>query len=194
MLNDLKKGVVVVVAIVALVLGLSFSVMAQGSGQAERLPVGQVTVSGAVMGISFSAAEQAAALGYWSKDRVAAATPLVVANQTGDSTPVADAPAALGPLNPGATLPGGPAADADRQARRDYPREWAAMDAAIRDEIRNTPAWIESPAALESPAAAEGTSATFTSYIINQQAGVQKNFPHRVAGKFTFNTPQGPSS
>lgn len=194
MFNDLKKGVTVTVAIILLVLGLSLSVTAQGSGQAEHLPVGQVTISGAVTGISFSAMEQAAALGYWSKERVAAATPLVVASQMGDATPVADAPAALGPLMPGATLPGAPAADADRQARRDYPREWAAMEAAVRDEIRNAPAWMESPAALESPAAVEGSSQTFTSYIINQQAGVQRNFPHRVAGKLTFNTPQGASS
>ena len=54
MFNDLKKGVSVTVAIILLVLGLSLSVMAQGSDQAERLPVGQVTVSGAVTGISFS--------------------------------------------------------------------------------------------------------------------------------------------
>ena len=190
MFNDLKKGVSVTVAIILLVLGLSLSVMAQGSDQVERLPVGQVTVSGAVTGISFSAAEQAAALGYWSKERLAAAGPLVVASQTGDATPVADAPAALGPLMPGATLPGAPAADADRQARRDYPREWAALEAAVRDEIRNAPAWMESPAGLESPAAVEGSSQTFTSYIINQQSGVQRNFPHRVTGKLTFNKPK----
>ena len=54
MFNDLKKGVSVTVAIILLVLGLSLPVMAQGSDQVERLPVGQVTVSGAVTGISFS--------------------------------------------------------------------------------------------------------------------------------------------
>ena len=188
MLNDLKKGVVVAAAIMLLVLGLSLSVTAQGPDQAERLPVGQVTVSGAVTGISFSAAEQAAALGYWSKDRLVAAGPLVVASQTGDSAPVLNAPADLAPLNPGSTPPGAPAADADHQARRDYPREWAAIDATVRDEIRNASALMVAPNAVE------GSAGTFTSYVINQQAAVQKNFPHRVAGKLTFTTPQGGSS
>ena len=36
------------------------------------------------------------------------------------------------------------------------------------------------------PTAPDGNSGVFTSYIINQQAAVQRNFPHRVAGKLTF--------
>lgn len=194
MLNNLRKGVVVVATIALLVLGLTLSATAQGPDQPAGVPAGEVTVSGPVTGVSFSPAAQAAAVAYWSKDRIVAAAPLVVASQTtDDSAPVLDAPAALGPSNPGstapvATAPGAPAADADRQARRAYPREWAAIDAAVRDEIRNAPAWVESPTAPE------GTSQTFTSYIINQQAAVQKNFPHRVAGKLTFNTPGGASS
>ncbi len=183
MVNNLKKGFVVAAAIMLLVLGLSLSATAQEAG-----PAGPVTVSGAVTGISFSAAEQASALAYWSKERINAAAPLAVASQTGDSSPVLNAPAALGPLSPGSTSPGAPAAEADRQARRDYPAEWAANDAAIRDELRNT------SALLAVPAAPEGTSQTFSSYVVNQQAGVQKNFPHRVAGKLTFNTPGGASS
>lgn len=191
MLTNPKKGVFAVAMIMMLVLGVAFSVMAQGSEQAERIPVGQVTVADAVTGISFSPAEQAASLAYWSKDRLTAAAPLVVASQTGpgEPAPSLEAPAAVNE-RPGATLPGAPAPNADRQARRDYPREWAAMEAAIRAEARN----LDMSAWLEAPAAVDGTGQTFTSYIINQQAAVQRNFPHRVAGKLTFNTPQGASS
>ncbi len=187
-MNDLKKSFAVVVGSILLVLGLSLSAMAQAADEPQRLPSGPSAVSDEVTRISFSSAEQEQALTYWSKDRIVAAAPRVVASQTGDSTPVLDAPTALGPSNPGATLPGAPAPDADRQARRDYPREWAAGDAAVRDEMRSAPAW------LASPTATDGASQTFTSYIINQQAAVQKNFPHRVTGKLTFNTPQGASS
>ena len=132
MLNNLRKGVVVVATIALLVLGLTLSATAQGPDPAANAPAGQVTVAGPVTGVSFSPAAQAAAVAYWSKDRIAAAAPLVVASQTtGDSAPVLDAPAASGPSNPGSTAPGAPAADADRQARRAYPREWAAIDAAV---------------------------------------------------------------
>ncbi len=189
MFSNSNKGVVVVVMMIVLLMGLTFSVMAQDLGQGARIPVGQVTASGAVTGISFSPAEQAASLAYWSKERVVAATPLVMESQTGPATPSLEMPAALNEL-PGFTSPGAPAPNADRQARRDYPREWAAMEAAIRAETRN----LDASSWLAAPAAADGTSATFSSYTINQQAAVQKNFPHRVAGKFTFTTPQGGSS
>ena len=189
MFTNPKKGVTVVAVLMLLVLGLSFSVMAQESGQAESAPGGQITVSGPVTGISFSAAEQAAALSHWSKDRVVAAGPQVVASQTtNDTAPVIDEAMSAASLGtPGSTPPGAPAPNADRQARRDYPREWAAIDAAVRQELRAGPVWL-------APTAPDGNSGVFTSYIINQQAAVQRNFPHRVAGKLTFTTPQGSSS
>jgi V8-like Glu-specific endopeptidase len=108
--------------------------------------------------------------------------------QTGTPEAALDATAAI-PAGPaGFASAGAPAANADRLARNDYPREWAEADATARAQLRELPAWVDSPAA------ADGTSQTFTSYIINQQAAVQKNFPHRVAGKLTFNTPTGASS
>ncbi|MBP8948327.1 MAG: trypsin-like serine protease [Candidatus Promineofilum sp.] len=193
MLNNLRKGVVVVATIALLVLGLTLSATAQGPDPAASISAGQITVSGPVTGVSFSPAAQAAAMAYWSKDRIVAAAPQVVASQSaGNTAPVIDETAEAAALGtPGSTPPGAPAADADRQARRDYPREWAAIDAAVRAEIRNGQAWMANEA---SPAAVEGNSGVFTSYVINQQAAVQRNFPHRVAGKLTFNTPQGASS
>lgn len=189
MLNNLRKGVVVVATIALLVLGLTLSATAQGPDQAANVPAGQITVSGPVTGISFSPAAQSAALSYWSKDRIVAAAPLVAASQTtADTAPVIDDTTAAAPLGaPGSTPAGAPAAGADRQARRDYPREWAAIDAAVREELRAGPAWL-------APTAPDGNSGVFTSYVINQQAAVQRNFPHRVAGKLTFTTPQGSSS
>ena len=146
MLNNLRKGVVVVATIALLVLGLTLSATAQGPDPAASISAGQITVSGPVTGVSFSPAAQSAAMAYWSEDRIVAAAPQVVASQTTDDTaPVIDETTAAAPLGtPGSTPPGAPAADADRQARRDYPREWAAIDAAVRAEIRDGRAWMAS--------------------------------------------------
>lgn len=181
--------VLVLLSVLLLVFSLSFSVMAQdrGPSRGERVPGGQITFGEGVTSISSSDEEAAAALNFWTKDRLAGATPLEMPYQTGPATIDASAPAAAVSGPAGYSAPGAPMANADQLARAAYPNEWAEADQAILATAGGIPAFEDSPAAFD------GSSQTFTSYTINKQAAVQKNFAHRVAGRLSFSTPSGTS-
>jgi len=182
-----SKAVFVVLGVLVLVFSLSLSAMAQDRGpvRGEQLPEAQVISGDGVTSVSSTEEEAAAALAFWTKERLAAATPLEMPSQSGPATMDLSAPAVSGPL--GFSAAGAPAANADRQARADYPAEWAEAERAILRSL------LAGPSFGDSPAAVDGTSQTFTSYIINQQAAVQTNFAHRVAGRLSFSTPSGTS-
>lgn len=187
-----SRSVVVLVLAALLLLMLSLSVQAQGrvlpSGRA--VPVGgQINSNGSVTSITTTDAEAANAYAFWTRERLVAATPLEMPSQSGPATVDATALSAA-PTGPfGYSAPGAPAANADALARAAYPQEWAEME---RDILASLSAPMAFGEATDSPAAADGTSQTFTSYIISQSA-VQKNFPHRVAGRLSFSTPSGTS-
>lgn len=179
---------VVVLAVLLLVMSLSLSAMAQGQRpfRGELISGGQVTVGNNVTSVTSSDEEAAASLAFWTKERLAGAKPLKTTVQAGPATmDLSAGDSVSGP--PGYTAGGAPAANADALARAAYPQEWAEADQAILATANQMPAFEDSPAL------ADGTSQTFTSYIINQQAAVQKNFAHRVSGRLSFLTPSGTS-
>lgn len=186
-----SRSVVVLVLAALLLLMLSLSVQAQGrvlpSGRA--VPVGgQINSNGSVTSITTTDAEAANAYSFWTRERLEGASPLAMPSQAGpaniDASAINAAP--TGPA--GYSAAGAPAANADTLARAAYPQEWAEADRAVLDTLS-----VFGTADADSPAAADGTSQVFNSYIINKQAAVQKNFPHRVAGRLSFSTPSGTS-
>jgi V8-like Glu-specific endopeptidase len=187
MQRKVKSIIVMVTAVLLLILSLSFSAMAQdrGSSKGEGVPLGQITKGEGVVSVTFTEEEAAAALAFWTKERLAATTPMDMYAQTSPATIDTSAiNAASGP--PGYAIGGAPHPLADEWARQDYPAEWTEFDRAVLETL----GMME----VESPAAEDGTSQTFTSYIINQQAAVQKNFPHRASGRLSFTTPSGTSN
>ncbi|MFO7664480.1 MAG: trypsin-like serine protease [Chloroflexota bacterium] len=187
MQRKVKSIIVIVSAVMLLIFSLSFSAMAQdrGPSKGDGVPLGQITKGEGVVSVSSTVEQAGAALSFWTKDRLAAATPLDIYAQTGPATIDAAAVemAVSGP--PGYSAGGAPIANADMLARAAYPQEWAEFDRAVLDTLDIY--------AIDSPAAEDGTSQIFTSYTINQQAAVQKNFPHRVSGRLSFTTPSGTS-
>jgi hypothetical protein len=175
--------------IVSVVLLLAF-VMAVGA-QAQSIgvdrPVGSNTAESApvdgVTGITISQAEQDAALEFWTHERIAAAQPVEMPVDFGDS--LVDESSLDTPLPGGAPgfSPSGfadPSADLIAQAA--YPLDWAAMNESKGADLMG-----------ESPEGPEGTSQVYTNYIVNQASALQTMYPHRWVGRLSFSTSAGTS-
>jgi len=128
-----------------------------------------------------SVAQQNAALKFWSRAAVAAAKPLAIPLQAGPAT-IDEASIALrtptGP--PGFAQAGAADPDADLVASAAYAEDWAA----IAEELAALDASLAEPA---------GSSAVYTSYLVNQVTAMQKLYPHRWIGRLSFSTPSGTS-
>ena len=81
---------------------------------------------------------------------------------------------------PGSSEPGFAAASADRVARAAYPSDWQASGAAdfAADSFADEFA---------------GTSQVYSSYTVNRWTPVQKIYPHKWVGRFSFHTSSGTS-
>ncbi len=148
-------------------------VVANG-GQPQQLPDDSVEITA-------SDVESAAALAYWTRERMAAATPY--APEVAVSAPVhgaeveASAPSAMN--IPGFSTGGLPAADADAIAQSEYAEEWALA------------AQADASAAGVSPAAADFAAGVYTFYLGNYYTQLWQYYPYRAYGKLYFNTPTG---
>lgn len=196
---QVRKQVFVIMVSAALLMVVVLSLAAQ---EIERgpspvmvpvTPIAQIpapAVSG-VTSISASEQDQAAALAFWTKERLAEATPLDMPVDFGPAVVDASASADFAADGPPGYVAGGlPAISADAEARADYPEEWAAVDeAADISELLSSIGM----ATNDSIAAVDGTSQTYTSYIVNKNAAVQTFFGHRVSGRLSFSTPSGTS-
>ena len=144
---------------------------------------GDSELGGLVTAKSISPAEQKAALDFWTHEALAAAQPLEMPSQLGavevDAAALAE-PEASGP--PIFVAAGAAAPDADKVAQAAYPSDWAAL----ADEAGAT---VDAAEAF----APDGTSQVYTSYVVNQVAGVQTLYPHRWIGRISFSTPSGTS-
>lgn len=185
---------ITVVGAMLLVFVLSLSVYAQGRVPSQVTPIGdpvRVSLGGGVTSVTVSQQDQAAALAFWSKDRLNAATPLAMPTDFG--VPTVDVSAAQGAAvlgNPGFVAGGLPMAGADAAAKAAYPDEWTAVDEAAQlDELMSA----LGSSSMDSPTAVDGTSQTYTSYIVNKTKAVQKLFGQRVVGRLSFSTPSGTS-
>lgn len=175
-MNRKSKMVAVVLAVLGLLLALSLGAQAQ-AGATQTAPP-------AVTGKVISEAEQAAALRYWTRERLAAAQPLTAVVDRGSNEILAapqSATAATGA--PGYTTVGLPDADADRAARQAYPAEWSARE-------ERAGAGMATLAGSE-PLAPTGSSQVYTHYIVNQAAPLWKQFPFKAMGRLSFTTPNG---
>lgn len=149
------------------------------------LPVVGVSDSGftsTVASTTFSAAEQEAALAYWSDSRVAAtdASPIMISAES-EAREVAEVDAAAAP---GFAPASRAAAGADAIAREAYASAWATADPTDAEmDALDAEAMIGPVAA---PAAVDGTSQLYTSYIANLVAAMQTPYPHRWVGKLSF--------
>lgn len=194
-----RKQVFVIMVVAALLMVVVLSLAAQGvergpyRGPAPVTPIGQVqapSVSG-VTSVSASAQEQADAMAFWTKERLAEATPLDMPVDLGPAVVDAAASADFAAAGPPGYVAGGlPSFTADAESQAAYPDEWAAVDeAAEMADLLSTMGM----ATDDSIASVDGTSQTFTSYVVNKNAAVQKFFGHRVTGRLSFSTPSGTS-
>lgn len=172
-----KKSVVVVLGVLLLLLfSLSLTVQAQGSATGQAPTGGQVEVlANGTTRMTASPGQPAAALNYWTRERLAAAQPLPM--PTVSSLP--RAPRSRPSVLVGQTAVGGaPAANADAEAQAAYPADWAMLE--------------ESALAVE-PASPDGTFGVYTSYIVNALAPLWKTAGHRPIGRLSFTTSGGTS-
>lgn len=165
-MNRQLRTILVLTAVMAL-LAVVLSAQAAPPTQESAAQQGGLTVSKTV-----TERQQAAAMTYWTRERMAAAEPFPMPVDSGPADIDASAlqnPAAAGPIG---YAPGGaPSPDADRQARTAFPADWAAngktADAA--------PAMI--------PASGMGTSQVYSSYIVNQDASIWKKGGNKLIGR-----------
>jgi V8-like Glu-specific endopeptidase len=140
-----------------------------------------------VAGGPIPAKQQAAAAAYWTREKIAAAPAMKMPVDRGAA--VVDTAALVDEvfLGPEEMAPAGmPDPDADRIARKAYPRDWRVpSNAQVLEEIMAPDAAADIDA---------GTSATYTYYDVNTQTALWNILPHRWSGKLTFNTPSGTSS
>lgn len=125
--------------------------------------------------------QQQAAAAYWTRERIAAARPLPMLVDRGNarvSLAELAQETASGPI--GSSPAGAPDASADLAAQMAYWQDWAAI--------------TEEALATEDAGAAEGTPTIYTSFDVNKQTPVWKQFPHKTVGKLVFNTPTGTAS
>src|SRR5262249_4310092 len=119
---------------------------------------GNSTSPSLVESVSISPADQRKAQEFWTHAKIASATPLQMAMESGplaiDSSTVGVAETAGAP---GFAAGGSPATDADSVAQAAYPNDWAALE-------------IES--AGVSPDEVDGTSQVYTHYIVNQSTAL----------------------
>jgi hypothetical protein len=130
--------------------------------------------------------EQAAALAYWTRSRIAAARPMklpVDRSFRGADAAVQPEPASADPVGiepPGAADPG-----AARIARAAYAQDWMALDEALAPDEEAPDLLADVPT---------GTAGLYTSYDVNTQGALWKIYPHIWSGRLTFMTPGGTSS
>lgn len=150
-------------------------------------------VSGAtVVSQAVSVEEQAAALAFWTHERLAAANAMPLMVQTGPAEAEAATPAEPEVSGPAIyTPPGRAAAGADQVARTVYVTDWTAMQTAFQDETV-LEAGLEAEASIE-PASVTGSSQIYTSYIANWLSALQTQYPHKWIGRFSATTPGGTS-
>jgi len=162
--------------VVILVLALTTAMSAQA-----HVPAAPTPQAGKVVTKVIPPAAQKAALGFWTRDAMAAAQPLALPAQRGPAE--VDALRQQGVTGPPAVVAAGAAAQgADRTARQAYAQDWAALDATS-----------ESPTVAMEPEPL-GTSQVYTSYIVNKASALQTLYPHRWVGRLSFTLPNGNTS
>jgi V8-like Glu-specific endopeptidase len=171
-----KVKLVAVVLLLALVLQLvGFSAV-----QARTVDNRPEAAGGVVSAKVISPAQQKAALAFWTRDQIAKAQPLEIQVDRGaasvDESAVSRADAFAGQFS--SVSAGAAAPDANQKAQAAYPRDWAMARAA------------DESAAADEPT---GTSATYTSYTVNQWVPAQTVYPHKWIGRLSFKTSGGTS-
>jgi V8-like Glu-specific endopeptidase len=167
-------------ALLVALLSLTTSALAQ---QPARTPVNQAS-SQLVARHDVSPARQRAALAFWTREAIAAASPMEMPSQLGfaevDAAALSEQEV-TGPL--GSVAAGAAAPDADLAAQAAYPLDWATLEEEFEEEE------------LEETAEGEpaGASQVFTSYFANRSSALHKIYPHRWVGRLSFTTPQGTS-
>jgi hypothetical protein len=186
----------IVLTVLALLLSSSPVVLAQSAQGDEQVFLPLVTygsdgtADNAVVSDEASAADQEAALAFWSRDKIAAADAMALMVQAGPAAVDAAALAAADTAGPsGFRAPMRAAANADQVARAAFAADWAAAEELSAEDDVALEAGLEAEAA-NMP---EGTSQVYTSYIANWLSTLQTVYPHRWVGRFSFTTPSGTS-
>jgi len=173
-----KVKLVAVVLLLALVLQLiGFSAVQARTVDNRPEAAGSVVASKVI-----SPAQQKAAIAFWTRDQIAKAQPLEVQIDRGpanvDEAALAEADVFAGQFGSAAAGAASPGADLKAQAA--YPRDWEMARSAA-----------SSPEAFDEPT---GTSATYTSYTVNQWVPAQTVYPHKWVGRLSFKTSGGGTS
>jgi hypothetical protein len=177
--------------LLALLLALGSGIQASQANPARSNSADEVdrvrTPRNLVVNDVVSPADQEAALAFWTREAIAAAQPMELLVHTG---PIDQTQSRLEEFEligePGFVMAGMSAPDADIVAQMAYPEDWAALEEiAVGDAVL-----FDEPAGIDQ---IDGSSQIYTSYVVNQASALQKMYPHRWIGRFSFRTPSGTS-
>jgi len=142
---------------------------------------------------SVSSSQQAAALAYWTRARVAEAPVMALLVDSGSGEIDTAALYEADVTDPGdGEAPGSAERGAAQIARAVYADDWAALEEELTPEERLA---LEEELALEVPAdELAGTFGVYTYFDVNTHSAFWRIYPHIWDGKFTFTTPSGGSS
>jgi hypothetical protein len=175
-------SMLVLLVIAFQVFGLK--VQAATASEIEKAEMAQVQADDKVLAERpRTAAQQAKAISFWTRKAIASASPMELLVQEGPAEVDRSAtPETIG--TPGFASPGIAAPGADRIAKAAFPSDWEASGGSPAASIT---------ADMMGAEAGRGTSAIFTSYIVNQWLPAQTIYPHTWVGRFSFVTPNGTS-
>jgi hypothetical protein len=182
-MNRKSKLTIVVVVVVLLALAVALSAQA---AQPRPIPTPVVIEpqpsAAAVLAEPTSQEAQAAALNYWTREKMEAAQPIVLMVDPSmaavDTAASPAGPEALGLLE--ASPAGQPSPDADAIARQAYAADWAELETAVLDVIAADTAVDTGLDGIDSPT---GTSQIFTRYWGNLFGQFWTTFPYRAVGR-----------
>ena len=124
-----------------------------------------------------SAQQQATAMAFWTRERIAAAQPMPIPVDYGPAVVDAGALEAAALAGPGESTSAGMAAPgANQVARALFADDWAALEKGgiPADDVA-------------------GTSGVYTYYDVNSNTAFWNVYPHKWVGRLTFTTPNGTS-
>ena len=135
----------------------------------------------------FSAAEQNAALKFWTREEIAKSQPMVMISSVETLEPSEIQASEAEISGPYGFSPAGLAeADADLEAQQEFPLDWVEVEEA--EEVNNGTINAAGADAID------GTPGTYSTYVVNKNRKLWKLYPHRWVGRVSFRTPNGTSN
>ena len=143
-----------------------------------------------------SVSQQAQALNFWTREKIATAPAMPLMVDTGSSKVDSISANRESTPGPAGRVAGGKATDdTELFHQKAYPQDWQVNRKNYGSKYKDgLSAAGEGSSNTTKAIFAAGTSTVHTNYAVNIKTALWKLYPHRWMGKFTFRTPRGNSS